>query len=138
MKMCSIASGSSGNCIYIGTEATHLLVDVGISCKKTVEGLNQLELKGQDIDGILITHEHADHINGLGVMSRKFGIPIYATPGTIKAIKGIKSLGVIDEELFHEVNADEKMIVKDITVNPMRISHDAAQTCGISLPVRRS
>lgn len=69
----------------------------------------------------------ADHINGLGVMSRKFGIPIYATPGTIKAIKGIKSLGVIDEELFHEVNADEKMIVKDITVNPMRISHDAAQ-----------
>ena len=125
--MCSIASGSSGNCIYIGTEATHLLVDVGISCKKTVEGLNQLGLKGQDIDGILITHEHADHINGLGVMSRKFGIPIYATPGTIKAIKGIKSLGVIDEELFHEVNADEKMIVKDITVNPMRISHDAAQ-----------
>ena len=64
MKMCSIASGSSGNCIYIGTEATHLLVDVGISCKKTVEGLNQLGLKGQDIDGILITHEHADHING--------------------------------------------------------------------------
>ena len=127
MKMCSIASGSSGNCIYIGTEATHLLVDVGISCKKTVEGLNQLGLKGQDIDGILITHEHADHINGLGVMSRKFGIPIYATPGTIKAIKGIKSLGAIDEELFHEVNADEKMIVKDITVNPMRISHDAAQ-----------
>ena len=124
MKMCSIASGSSGNCIYIGTEATHLLVDVGISCKKTVEGLNQLGLKGQDIDGILITHEHADHINGLGVMSRKFGIPIYATPG---AIKGIKSLGAIDEELFHEVNADEKMIVKDITVNPMRISHDAAQ-----------
>lgn len=127
MKMCSIASGSSGNCIYIGTEATHLLVDVGISCKKTVEGLNQLGLKGQDIDGILITHEHADHINGLGVMSRKFGIPIYATSGTIKAIKGIKSLGAIDEELFHEVNADEKMIVKDITVNPMRISHDAAQ-----------
>ncbi len=104
-----------------------MLVDVGISCKKTVEGLNQLGLKGQDIDGILITHEHADHINGLGVMSRKFGIPIYATPGTINAIKGIKSLGVIDEELFHEVNADEKMIVKDITVNPMRISHDAAQ-----------
>ena len=127
MKMCSIASGSSGNCIYIGTEATHLLVDVGISCKKTVEGLNQLGLKGQDIDGILITHEHADHINGLGVMSRKFGIPIYATPGTIKAIKGIKSLGVIDEELFHEVNADENLIVKDITVTPMRIYDDAAQ-----------
>lgn len=127
MRMCSIASGSSGNCIYVGTEATHLLVDVGISCKRTVEGLNQLGLKGSDIDGILITHEHADHVNGLGVMSRKFGIPIYATHGTIEAIKSINSLGAIDEELFHEVIADEKMVLKDITVNPMKVSHDAAQ-----------
>lgn len=127
MKMCSIASGSSGNCIYIGTEATHLLVDVGISCKRTVEGLNQLGLTGKDIDGILITHEHSDHISGLGVMCRKFGIPIYATEGTIAAIKRASNLGVIDETLFHTVRADEKFILKDITVNPMRISHDAAQ-----------
>lgn len=127
MRMCSIASGSSGNCIYVGTEATHLLVDVGISCKKTVEGLNQLGLTGNDIDGILITHEHADHINGLGVMSRKFGIPIYATAGTINAIKKVSTLGAIDDSLFHEISADEKMILKDITVNPMRVSHDAAQ-----------
>ena len=75
--MCSIASGSSGNCIYVGTEATHLLVDVGISCKKTLEGLNQLGLTGKDIDGILITHEHSDHVGGLGILSRQFGIPIY-------------------------------------------------------------
>ena len=95
MRMCSIASGSSGNCIYVGTEATHLLVDVGISCKKTVEGLNKLGLAGNDIDGILITHEHSDHVNGLGVMSRKFGIPIYATAGTIEGIKKIGSLGKI-------------------------------------------
>lgn len=126
MRMCSIASGSSGNCIYVGTDATHLLVDVGISCKKTVEGLGQLGLSGRDIDGILITHEHADHINGLGVMSRKFGIPIYATAPTIEAIKQVKSLGEIDYELFHEVKADEKLTLKDITVNPMSISHDAA------------
>lgn len=127
MRMCSIASGSSGNCIYVGTDATHLLVDVGVSCKKTVEGLNQLGLTGKDIDGILITHEHADHVNGLGVLSRKFGIPIYSTAGTIEAIKKIKNLGAIDESLFHEIKADEKMILKDITVNPMKISHDAAQ-----------
>lgn len=125
--MCSIASGSSGNCIYVGTDATHLLVDVGISCKRTVEGLNQLGLTGKDIDGILITHEHIDHIQGLGVMSRKFGIPIYATPGTIQGIKNTKTLGAIDEGLFHEIAADEKMILKDIVVNPMKISHDAAQ-----------
>jgi len=122
-----MASGSSGNCIYIGTEATHLLVDVGISCKKTVEGLNQLGLTGRDIDGILITHEHADHINGLGVLCRKFDIPIYATKGTIAAIKKVGSLGEIDDALFHEVREDEKFILKDITVNPMKISHDAAQ-----------
>lgn len=127
MKMCSIASGSSGNCIYIGTEATHLLVDVGISCKRTIEGLNQLGLAGTDIDGILVTHEHADHINGLGVICRKFGMPVYATEGTIAAIKNVRSLGAIDDSLFHVVRADEKFILKDITVNPMKISHDAAQ-----------
>lgn len=127
MRMCSIASGSSGNCIYIGTDATHLLVDVGISCKRTVEGLGQLGLTGKDIDGILITHEHSDHINGLGVICRKFGIPIYATKGTISAIKRVSSLGVIDDSLFRVVREDEKFILKDITVNPMKISHDAAQ-----------
>lgn len=127
MKMCSIASGSSGNCIYVGTEATHLLVDVGISCKRIMEGLNKLGLAGGDIDGILITHEHSDHINGLGVISRKFGIPVYATRGTIDAIKEIGSLGKIDNELFCEIEADEKFVLKDITVNPMKISHDAAQ-----------
>lgn len=127
MKMCSIASGSSGNCIYIGTEATHLLVDVGISGKKTVEGLNQLGLAGSDIDGILVTHEHSDHINGLGVMCRKFGIPVYGTKGTISAIRKASSLGKIEDSLFHVVNADEKFILKDITVNPMKISHDATE-----------
>ena len=127
MRMCSIASGSSGNCIYIGTDATHLLVDAGISCKRTVEGLNQLGLTGKDIDGILITHEHSDHIGGLGVLCRKFGIPIYATEGTITAIKKVSNLGAIDDSLFRAVRADEKFILKDIMVNPMKISHDAAQ-----------
>lgn len=127
MRMCSIASGSSGNCIYIGTDATHLLVDVGISCKRTLEGLGQLGLSGKDIDGIFITHEHSDHISGLGVICRKFGIPIYATDRTIAAIKKVSNLGVIEDSLFRVVKADEKFILKDITVNPMKISHDAAQ-----------
>ena len=67
MRLCSIASGSSGNCIYVGSDNTHLLVDVGISGKRVEQGLNSLELTGKDIDGILITHEHSDHIKGLGV-----------------------------------------------------------------------
>ena len=130
MRLCSIASGSSGNCIYVGSDATHLLVDIGISGKRAESGLSELELTGRDIDGILITHEHADHIQGLGVISRKYEIPIYATPGTIRAIKECSSLGKMDEALFHEINEDKKFIIKDLTINPMRISHDAAQPVG--------
>ena len=127
MRLCSIASGSSGNCIYVGSEATHLLVDVGISGKKTELGLKELGLTGNDIDGILITHEHADHIQGLGILARKYEIPIYATTGTIAAIKACGGVGKVEESLFHEVKEDTKFTLKDLTVNPMRISHDAAQ-----------
>jgi phosphoribosyl 1,2-cyclic phosphodiesterase len=127
MRLCSIASGSSGNCIYVGSEATHLLVDVGISGKKTENGLKELGLTGRDIDGILITHEHMDHIQGLGVLARKYEIPIYATAGTIREIKVCDGIGNVDEGLFHEVKEDAKFTLKDLTVNPMRISHDAAQ-----------
>ena len=66
MRLCSIASGSSGNCIYVGSEETHVLVDTGISGKRIEQGLNQLELTGRDIDAILVTHEHSDHISGGG------------------------------------------------------------------------
>ncbi len=127
MRICSIASGSSGNCIYVGTDATHLLIDVGISGKRTEQGLKGLDLSMSDIDGILITHEHADHIAGLGVLARKYGIPIYATGGTIEAIRKSASVGEIPEGLFQRVCADEKIVIKDMVCNPMRISHDAAE-----------
>lgn len=130
MRLCSIASGSSGNCIYVGSEATHLLVDVGISGKRTESGLNSLGITGRDLDGILITHEHADHISGLGVIARKYDVPIYATSGTIKAIRSTESIGKIDDALFHEVKEDVKLTIKDLTINPMKISHDAAQPVG--------
>jgi phosphoribosyl 1,2-cyclic phosphodiesterase len=130
MRLCSIASGSSGNCIYVGSEAAHLLVDVGISGKRIEKGLRELGLTGKDIDGILITHEHADHIQGLGVIARKFEIPVYATEGTIRAIKDCEGLGKVDGELFQTIQEDRKFTIKDLTVNPMRISHDAAQPVG--------
>ena len=96
MRLCSIASGSSGNCIYVGSEATHLLVDVGISGKKAEAGLNSLGLTGRDLDGILVTHEHMDHVAGLGVMARKYEVPIYATTGTLEEIQKMGNLGKID------------------------------------------
>ncbi len=126
MRLCSIASGSSGNCIYVGSETTHFLVDVGISGKRIEAGLKELDLCGKDLDGILITHEHTDHIAGLGVISRKFGVPIYASRGTIAAMKETAGLGNIDPDLFIEIEADRKKTVKDLTIHPMKISHDAA------------
>ena len=130
MRLCSIASGSSGNCIYAGTDTTHVLVDAGISGKRVENGLNDIGLTGRDIDAILITHEHIDHIAGLGVLSRRYGIPIYTTEKTADAIQETKSVGKIPEELFHPVCAEEAFTIKDLTVNPMRISHDAADPVG--------
>ena len=79
MRLCSIASGSSGNCIYVGSDNAHVLVDVGISKKRIECGLNSIDMDVKDMDGILITHEHSDHMKGLGVLSRKYHLPIYAT-----------------------------------------------------------
>ena len=87
MRLCSIASGSSGNCIYVGDDSTHLLVDAGISKKRVEEGLHTLGVKGEELSGILVTHEHIDHIQGLGVFSRKYKIPIYGTRGTLEGIR---------------------------------------------------
>ncbi|MDE7223072.1 MAG: MBL fold metallo-hydrolase [Acetatifactor sp.] len=127
MRMCSIASGSSGNCVYVGSDATHLLIDVGISGKKAESGLEELDISGRDLDGILITHEHADHISGLGVLARKYEVPLYATRGTIEAARQTKSLGSIDPQLWVEVQEDRRFTIKDLTINPLKISHDAAQ-----------
>ena len=127
MRICSIASGSSGNCVYVGSDTTHLLMDAGISGKRTETGLWELGIRMQDIDGIFLTHEHADHISGLGVLARKYGVPVYGTKGTLGAVRASHSLGTIDEELFHCVQADEKVTVKDVTLDPIRTSHDAAE-----------
>lgn len=130
MRLCSIASGSSGNCIYAGSETTHLLVDTGISKKRIEQGLNTLDIKGEELNGILITHEHIDHIQGLGVFSRKYEIPIYATHGTIEGIKNCKSLGKMSEGLLHEIAVDQPLELGDLTVHPFAISHDANEPSG--------
>ena len=74
MELCSIASGSSGNCICVGSDDCHVLIDAGISGKRIENGLNSIDLKTADMQGILITHEHIDHIAGLGVIARRYGI----------------------------------------------------------------
>ena len=130
MRMCSIASGSSGNCIYVGSDNSHLLIDAGISKKRIEEGLNKLEIKGDELDGILITHEHSDHIKGLGVFSRKYEIPIYATPGTIAGIKESSTLGKMPEGLLHPIKTDHPFRLGELDVHPFAISHDANEPSG--------
>ncbi len=126
MKFGTIASGSSGNCLYAGTEKTEILIDAGISCKRIVEGLNAFGTTGKQIKGIMITHEHSDHIQGLGVLSRKFHIPMYATDKTIQAIRRMKNLGKIDEALFIPVSAGDRVTIDDLDIEITSVSHDAA------------
>ena len=130
MRLCSIASGSSGNCIYVGSEETHVLVDTGISGKRIEQGLNQLELTGRDIDAILVTHEHSDHISGLGVMARRYHIPVYTTGGTADAISRMKNMKNLPEDTFHEIVEDQDFHIRDLTIHPFSIPHDAAQPVG--------
>lgn len=126
MELCSIASGSSGNCVYVGSDSCHLLIDAGISGKRIEEGLHQLDLKCGEIRGILVTHEHIDHIAGLGVLARRYGLPIYATAATIEAIRYARSVGKVDETLFCAVEPGVDFMIGDLTVEPIAISHDAA------------
>ncbi len=130
MRICSIASGSSGNCIYVGDDRTHLLVDTGISKKRIEAGLFELDIKGEELDGILITHEHIDHIQGLGVFSRKYGVPVYGTKGTLEGIMKCKSLGKMPEGLLHEVKTDEGFRIGEMDIRAFRISHDANEPSG--------
>ena len=125
MKVCSIASGSSGNCIYVGTEKTNILIDAGISRKRIVEGLHSIGVEPEQLDGIFVTHEHSDHIKGLGVLSRKYHLPIYGTKETLDEIAACKTLGVFDTSLLSPIEPDVDFQIGDLTVKPFKIDHDA-------------
>ena len=126
MELCSIASGSSGNCIYAGSDNSHILIDAGISGKKIESGLNEIGLKTEEIHGILVTHEHSDHIKGLGVLARRYGIPMYATEGTWRWIQEHQAVGKVDESLLHIVRPEEEFFIGDMEITPLHTSHDAA------------
>ncbi|MCR5304191.1 MAG: MBL fold metallo-hydrolase [Lachnospiraceae bacterium] len=126
MRMCSLGSGSSGNCIYAGTSTANILIDTGLSCKKTVERLNDIGTDISEIDAIFLTHEHSDHISGLRVISKKYNIPIYSTYGTIEAVKRTPNACEIDETLYHCVEPDVAFEIKGVKAVPVRIDHDAA------------
>jgi phosphoribosyl 1,2-cyclic phosphodiesterase len=125
MKLTSIASGSSGNCLFVGSEQSRVLVDTGISAKRIEQGLQELGEDARNLDGILITHEHIDHINGLGVMMRRYHLPVFATAGTIDCILQTKKLGEMDRSLFYAVTPDQPFVLKDMKIDPSSTWHDA-------------
>lgn len=126
MKLCSIASGSSGNCVYAGTADTHILVDAGVSGKRIEAGLRDLCVEPDMLSGVFVTHEHVDHIQGLGILARRYQVPIYATAETLRAMMKSGGIGRVDEKQLHPIKPDEPLEVGDIRVNPFSISHDAA------------
>ncbi len=127
MRLCPIASGSSGNSVYVGSDTTNILIDAGISGKRICEGLNMLDVAPGEISGLLVTHEHSDHIQSIGVLARRYGIPIYATRGTIDAFMQYKNCADIDPSLLNVVRADNRFTIGDLFITPVRISHDAAE-----------
>ena len=125
MQFLSIASGSSGNCLYAGNEDSSVLIDAGISKKKIVSGLDTINVNPDKVDGILITHEHSDHIKGLGIMLRAYGIKAYATEETFDEIMRTSSIGKVDTSLFNCIKPDESFNIGSLNIKPFSISHDA-------------
>lgn len=127
-KYCNLYSGSSGNCSYIETNNTKILIDCGVSSKKIEEALNSIEVSLKEIDAILISHEHSDHIKGLPVISKKYNIPIYANNPTFTNINQN-----IPNELKNKFTTNEKFEIKDAKIYPFSIPHDAAEPCGFNI-----
>ncbi|MCF0228868.1 MAG: MBL fold metallo-hydrolase [Parasporobacterium sp.] len=126
MRLMNIASGSSGNATYVGSDNTHILIDSGISRKKITEGLCRLGLSLRDLDAILLTHEHSDHVSSLGIIERTVQLPVYSTEGTMEAISASGKAGDL-REMYYPVYADRAFRIGDLDIEPLRISHDAAE-----------
>ena len=129
-QFCSLYSGSSGNCSIVQSDNTKILIDCGESAKKITEALNLINIDPSSIDGILITHEHSDHVKGLGVFSKKFNIPVFANIETWNAIENQKEKISNDNINYFSF---EKFKIGDIEINPFPIPHDAVNPCGFNL-----
>lgn len=120
-----------GNCLYVESENTKLLIDAGVSLKKIEAGLETLNVSPSSLDGILVTHEHSDHIQSLGNLSKKFNLPVYANSETFDAMP--KQTDKISAKNINKFKATEKFQIKDIEVDPFSIPHDAANPCGFNI-----
>lgn len=128
LNFCSLYSGSSGNSMFVESENTKLLIDVGMSCKKIEEALLSIDKNISSIDGILITHEHSDHIKGLSIISKKYNIPIYTTQKTFDAMSK-----TFFSENCHFFSVNDTFYIKDLKIKSFSIPHDAVDPCGFNI-----
>ena len=130
LKFCSLYSGSSGNSSFIQSNESNILVDAGVSGKKIVEALASLCIAIEDIDAILVTHEHTDHTQSISTLANKYNIPVYATKKTWNAMpQHAKKIGKNNIRLF---SIAKTFTIKDLEIFPFAIPHDAAEPCGFN------
>ncbi len=131
LNFCSLYSGSSGNCLFVETQSTKILVDCGTSGKKVCEGLSTIGKDITDIDAILVTHEHSDHIQSLGLISKKYDIPVYANFETWQAMQTqAQKINISNQKTFENDNDFE---VGNLLIHPFSTPHDAANPCGFNI-----
>lgn len=123
MQFAYLGSGSKGNAALIEAGQTCLMLDCGFSVRETLVRLARLDRTGEELDGIVVTHEHGDHISGVGVLARKFNIPVWATAGTWRAIKH----RVGDIPTRNVVDHHRSFVINDIEVIPFPVPHDAKE-----------
>ena len=130
-KFCSLFSGSTGNSLLVETENSKILVDAGESAKKIEQALSLLNVNVADLDGILVTHEHLDHVKSLGTLSKKYNIPVYANEETWNAMPDQKNKIAEDNQKKFLVNSEFE--IKDLSFKPFSIPHDAVNPCGFNI-----
>jgi len=129
LSVCILSSGSKGNSIYISDGSTSILIDAGLSGIEIERRLKSKGLYPQDLDAILVSHEHADHIQGVGVLSRRYNLPVYISPGTRKAAEFY--LGDIYD--FNRFECGATFTIENLTIHPFSVSHDASDPVGFTV-----
>ena len=131
ISFCSLFSGSSGNSLFIKSENARILIDAGVSGISIIKALEEIGENPADLDAILVSHEHNDHCKAVGILSRKFDIPVYATISTWEAMKEL--IGNVKTHNIKDFIQDKMFNIKDMSIMPFAIPHDAAEPSGFSV-----
>lgn len=130
IKFCSLFSGSSGNSLYIEANGTKILIDAGLSGKRIIHALNSIGEQPSEISAVLVTHEHSDHIRGVGILSRKFNIPVYANEKTWNAMG--TQIGPINADNMRCFTTGKEFEIGNLCIKPFPIPHDASEPVGFN------